>query len=391
MKKTVFYWSPCLNPVGTVKSTLNSAISLMRYGKGEFQVTLINAVGEWDDHIDFLNKNNVKVLDFNFKFYKHLPKHGYIKSRISYLIIYFACFIPLVKLIKNSKPNYFISHLITSLPLTIMYLFKFNTKFILRISGMPQLNFIRKNFWKLVSNKIYLVTCPTIELSTKLKYMKLFKEKKLTFLQDAIIDVAKINLLSSLNVENFEKFKDKKIIFAAGRLTKQKNFTYLINEFAKFNKINDEFNLLILGDGEQKKLLQKKIKEFNLENKIYLMGHVKNVYSYFKYGEIFILSSLWEELGFVMIEAAFSNLFVISSDCPNGPSEFLDNNNNGILFENNKAGHLLNALKRYQKLDDKEKYIYKAKKNTQKYSQFRHFIVLKKILSREMIQPSYHK
>ena len=49
-----------------------------------------------------------------------------------------------------------------------------------------------------------------------------------------------------------------------------------------------------------------------------------NVFKYFKYGELFILSSLWEEVGFVIVEAAMSNLFVISSDCPNGPSEFLD-------------------------------------------------------------------
>ena len=62
MKKTIFYWSPCLNPDGTVKSTLNSAISLMKYGKDKFDVTLINAFGEWDEHVDILGKNNVIIL-----------------------------------------------------------------------------------------------------------------------------------------------------------------------------------------------------------------------------------------------------------------------------------------------------------------------------------------
>ena len=51
--------------------------------------------------------------------------------------------------------------------------------------------------------------------------------------------------------------------------------------------------------------------------------------------DIFILSSLWEEVGFVMIEAAFCNSYIISSDCPNGPKEFLNNGKNGILFSNN--------------------------------------------------------
>ena len=54
-----------------------------------------------------------------------------------------------------------------------------------------------------------------------------------------------------------------------------------------------------------------------------------------KNSEIFILSSLWEEVGFVIVEAAMCNTFVISSDCPNGPKEFLNNGENGILFKNN--------------------------------------------------------
>lgn len=380
MKKTIFYWSPCLNPVGTVKSTLNSAISLMKYNPEKFNVTLINAFGEWDEHINLLIKNNVRVINFDFKFYKYLPKKGYISSRFSYLVIYFVCFIPLLKLIKNLKPDYLISHLITSLPLTIMLLIKSNTRFILRISGMPRLNLIRKNFWKLLSKKIYLVTCPTLELKSKLININLFEEDKLFFLPDAIIEVNAINKNKQDKSIDFEKFNKKRLVFAAGRLTKQKNFTYLIDEFFLFNKKNEDFVLLILGEGEERNKLEQKIKKMNIENKVYLIGNIKNVYGYFKQGEIFVLSSLWEEVGFVMIEAAFSNLFVISSDCPNGPKEFLDKDNNGILFENNKPGELTKSLEKYISLENKKKHRIKAKKSTRKYTRFMHNIELNKIL-----------
>ena len=60
-----------------------------------------------------------------------------------------------------------------------------------------------------------------------------------------------------------------------------------------------------------------------MKDKVILEGQVANVFKYFKYGELFILSSLWEEVGFVIVEAAMSNLFVISSNCPNGPPSFL--------------------------------------------------------------------
>ena len=116
------------------------------------------------------------------------------------------------------------------------------------------------------------------------------------------------------------------------------------------------------------------------ENKVFLIGHVKNVYKFFKKGEIFVLSSLWEEVGFVMVEAALSNLFVISSNCPNGPSEFLENGQNGILFQNNKFGELTKSLKKYLNIENKKKHKYEVKKSTLKYSRFRHFIELEKTL-----------
>ena len=82
--------------------------------------------------------------------------------------------------------------------------------------------------------------------------------------------------------------------------------------------------MVILGEGELRGKLQNLIKQNQVEDKIYLYGYVKNIYKYFTKGEVFILSSLWEEVGFVMVEAALSNLFIISSNCPNGPSEFLN-------------------------------------------------------------------
>ena len=90
-----------------------------------------------------------------------------------------------------------------------------------------------------------------------------------------------------------------------------------------------------------------------MSDKIILKGHVENIYKHLKHGDLFILSSKWEEVGFVIVEAALSNLFVISSDCPNGPSEFLDHGRNGILFKNNQKGELSKALQNYISLKKK--------------------------------------
>ena len=384
MKKKIFYWSPCLNPVGTVKSTLNSAVSVIQYGSNFFDVTLINACGEWDEYLDYFKDNNVKIINFKYKFFKNLPKHGYIQSRFSYIVIFLLCFFPLIKLIRSNKPDFFIAHLITSLPLTVMNLLKTDTKFILRISGMPKLNLIRKSFWKIASTKLYMVTSPSIELMNKLININLFDKTKISFLPDAIIDIKKFIFKKNSDVKNFQKFDSKRIIFAAGRLTKQKNFSYLIDEFSTFLKKNNEFVLLILGDGEERNKLEKKIIEKKLQKNVYLIGHVDNVFKYFKKGEAFILSSLWEEVGFVMVEAALTNLFIISSNCPNGPTEFLSNGRHGILFENDKKGELSNSLIKYANLKSIKSHKFEIKKNTKQYTKYRHFLKLENILKKSI-------
>ena len=73
-----------------------------------------------------------------------------------------------------------------------------------------------------------------------------------------------------------------------------------------------------------------------------------------KNSKAFILSSLWEEVGFVIVEAAICNTFVISSNCQNGPKEFLMDGKAGFLFENNEDDELFKKLKEFKNLKKKK-------------------------------------
>ncbi len=384
MKKNIFYWSPCLNPVGTVKSTLNSAISLKKFNQ-DCDVSIINACGEWDQYKDKLNKNSINLIDLSFKYFKILPKTGFLGSRLSYIIIFLLSFLPLFFLLKKHKPNKIILHLITSLPLTLLFFFNLKYNFILRISGYPKLNILRKFLWKLSANKLNSITCPTIELKTQLEKKKIFNNKKVFYLPDAIINLKEHS--KNIDKENSELnfAKNKKIILSAGRLTKQKNFIYLINEFENFYRFNKNFILVILGDGEDRKLLENTIKEKKLEEGIFMLGHRNDIYNIMRKSDVFVLSSLWEEMGFVIVEAAMNNLYVISSDCPNGPKEFLNNGRNGILFSSNQKNSLKESLEKFDKMTNNEIFRNKVqlKKNVKKFTKFRHFIFLNKILSQK--------
>ena len=380
--KSIFYWSPCLTKVGTVKSTINSAISLSKYSKNEFKVKIINSCGEWDEYQNIFKKNNIDLINFRFNFFKYLPKNGFLQSRISYLIIILFSFFPLVKLLKKEKPEFIIIHLITSLPLLVNNLFKFNTKFILRISGFPKLNFFRKVLWKISSKNIFKITCPTKHLLSDLKKEKIFNNDKLFYLQDAIINIKDYRSNNINNIEFKNKIiKFKKYFLSVGRLTRQKNYTYLISEFRKHLNNYTEDTLVIIGEGEDRAKLEELIKSNNLIDNIFLLGKIDNVYPYMKNARALILPSLWEEPGFVIVEAAFSNLFVISSDCPNGPREFLNEGKAGYLFENNKKNALFGKLGSFKKEENNLRSLkIRAKKNSSNYTLFRHHINLKELL-----------
>ena len=287
---------------------------------------------------------------------------------------------PLYKLLKEDKPDYIIAHLITSLPIFLFKIFKFETKLILRISGYPKLNFIRKFFWKLCSKNIHLITCPSIELKNQLRKLDIFESKRVVVLYDSVINIKEVNKKKNDPLSN--EIAKNNYLLAIGRLTKQKNFDLLITAFYEFNKLNDNYKLLIIGEGEEKKKIISRINQLKLDNKIILLGFKKNVYKYLKNSKAFILSSLWEEMGFVIIEAASCNTLIISSNCPNGPSEFLNYGEAGYLFNNNSVNDLVQNLIKFDREEKNNKYnkILLAKKNVKKFTIFNHYKELKKIL-----------
>ena len=95
-------------------------------------------------------KKNIEVKKFyNFDLINYLPKFGYIQSRLSYIVVFLFSIIKLHTILKKEKPDFLVIHLMTFIPLFLLLLFKYETKFILRISGYPKLNYIRSFFGNL--------------------------------------------------------------------------------------------------------------------------------------------------------------------------------------------------------------------------------------------------
>ena len=136
---------------------------------------------------------------------------------------------------------------------------------------------------------------------------------------------------------------NKDVILGIGRLTHQKNFHLLINAF---KKVSDESNakLLILGSGDQLNELQDLTANLELQDKVEFAGFVSNPYAYLSNARLFVLSSRYEGLPTVLIEALYCGAEVISTDCPSGPSEILHNGKLGKLVPTDNVDLLAQAI-----------------------------------------------
>lgn len=120
------------------------------------------------------------------------------------------------------------------------------------------------------------------------------------------------------------------VILGVGKLEAQKDFPTLLRAFALVRRVRPS-RLIILGWGPDRSQLEALIRDLGTEEDVALLGYVENPYNYMAHASVFALSSAWEGLPTVLVEAMALGTPVVSTDCESGPSEILDDNRYGIL------------------------------------------------------------
>lgn len=209
--------------------------------------------------------------------------------------------------------------------------------FMLKLDGIQTLNPIAKKHAKYLGypeNKIFLIPNGTKIPKTAKDY------QKLTY------------TLLYIGAMRFNPEKDIK---------EQKNLLMLIDVFNDLSKLNQHFKLLLVGDGNFRVTLEKRVKELGLDERIIFTGYQKNIQQYHEMADIFINPSWKEGMPNAVVEAMGSGLVVMCSNIPE--HQFIINNNdNGILFDNsNKDDLLKNILSFYNNVEKYTKIGVKAR------------------------------
>ncbi|EOS96437.1 glycosyltransferase [Erwinia tracheiphila] len=135
--------------------------------------------------------------------------------------------------------------------------------------------------------------------------------------------------------KNFQRTERKYQALAVGRLDFQKGFDLLLELWQDFIANQPQWKLVIAGDGELKTELIAKASSLNISDSIFFVGKVANINDYYRDSDMALMTSRYEGLPLVLLEAKSWSLPVIAYDCPTGPQEIINNNQDGFLIAMN--------------------------------------------------------
>lgn len=238
--------------------------------------------------------------------------------------------IMLRRILINIKPDIIISFLTHVNVVSIIFSFGLKIPIFISERNYPPMK-KTPMLWKFLRKFIYrFADCVIVQTNIT----KIWIDKNITVKKSFVIPNPCLyplpETIPKLEKNNIFK-KNIKSIIAVGRFDEQKGFINLINVFLKISKKMDNWNLIIMGDGNERKKYEQIVKNNHLENRIFLPGRAGNISEFYDHADIFVLSSLYEGFPNVLLEAMSHGLPVISMNCKTGPSDIIENNINGLL------------------------------------------------------------
>jgi len=282
------------------------------------------------------NFKNVKIINPRLRIW------NYLGASFNYLI----CLLILIKEVLSKKKPLVFAFQANVYCIIICKIL--NIKIVIRSNSSPS-GWTQNNFKKYIFKKVFKKADKIIVNS--LEFQKNFK-KKFNVKSECIYNpLNKKEILKKSKMKiNLDFFKDNKKfkILNIGRFTDQKDHHTLLKSIKilkKKYKLN--FILLIMGRGENKSNIQNFINKNHLNSHVKVIGFKKNPYKYIRHCNLFVLSSRFEGLPNVLLEAITLKKLVISSNCPTGPSEILNNGKGGLLFKTGSSNDLAKKINYY--------------------------------------------
>lgn len=339
MKKVLFYVSGI--GLGGVEKVLLQVLKEIDKSKYDIKIGLNNAnenyfENEIPSEINYKYMVPLRIIERTRR-YREKKKNIIYKILYSYMLWY-EKYIAKKNFLEFAEDREILIDFKSGDYLRLINLFENKKKIVWLHGELSNLVKFRKNQKKFKNN---LSKCDKIVLISN--DMKKIFEEKLEDLKEKTeliynpFDFESIknrsNDYSEIRDDEKELLKDNYIIMVSRLDNVQKDFNTIIKAFKIVNQNKGNIKLYLLGDGPNRALIEKMIKKENLQKNIKLLGAKKNPYPWIKNSKLLVHSSKYEGLPTVLIEALILNKVIVSSDCPTGPREILDDDNYGALVE----------------------------------------------------------
>lgn len=314
MKKKIIFYHPYFGDGGAEKTNLSISAKLSK----KYDIYFVS-------HF------------FSKKFNSEIKKNNIKKIRTSSSRIIFSI-LEIVKIYKKIKPDLIFSVQVHANVFTLMinrFFFKGKLKVICceRLSKKKYESYFKGKIILFLAKIFYkysnLIICNSKELYKEFKHLS--KNLKVTYIYNPTLKFDYKMLSKKFDVRSKPFLnKTRPIILSLGRLDDVKNHIMILKAY---NEIKDKIkcDIVLIGDGEKKNLLINYAKKNNFDKNLFIYNFKKNPFPYLVKSDIFILSSKYEGLPNVLIEALALKKFVISTNCPTGPKEILLNGKAGLL------------------------------------------------------------
>ena len=288
------------------------------------------------------SKKLKKKFNKNIKFIS--PKRN-LNHMLSIRLHYIVCLFLLLKfLIKNKDSVVFTFQGNVYCVLLCKIL---NIKVIARSNSSPKgwkHNFLKKILYTLIMKKADLIIVNSKSFKKEMKYLYNLQSK--CIYNPLNINDIKIKSKKKAKKKFFNSNNKNIKLFNLGRLTDQKDQITILRAI-NLIKSHVKFQLIIMGQGYKKKDLENFIEKNNLKKNVKIMNFENNPFPAFKESDVFILSSKFEGLPNVLLEAGYLKKYIITTNCPTGPSEILKNKIHGSFFQVGNFNQLSQRIKFY--------------------------------------------
>ncbi|MEM7725102.1 MAG: glycosyltransferase family 4 protein [Cyanobacteria bacterium P01_A01_bin.45] len=250
----------------------------------------------------------------------------------------------------STEPDIVISHLVSTNILVTLSMIQTKYPVILTEHNNPKM-ISKGKLWKLLRRLIYPYASKIVSVSDGLKnsFQWISESKLITIYNPFLLPENK----DSNNENSITIDTKKKTIVSMGRLTEQKGFDILLSAFAKVAPYYPDWQLLILGKGDEKQFLEKLKDDLGLCEQAFFIGTVKDPSVILEKAQLFVMSSRYEAFPMAHGEAMACGLPVIATDCPFGPREIIRHEIDGILVSNEDISELADKMSLLMSDDEK--------------------------------------